>query len=300
MTPEQPAEELPPGRPDDELVSAVLDGEATSEQRKRVDADPTLSARLQQFRATAEVMAQPPAGLADDQRDTLMTAALGAANPSTLTAPPVALAARRATRARRWPPVGLVAAAVLVLVALGAALILTGRGDHRSTSASRPTGIGGATNESANDQAGEPRRAAEAAPPSLGTGGATPLPPAAPSLGAFSNPDGLRAALKPLDPRTLQPVAAQAPVPDASTSATTTTASSTGGSSAVSEAQFRRCDGVVRANEAELGPPLAFAPARVEQRTVIVISYALAASADRVRQYAVDATSCVPLLAIDR
>jgi len=50
-----------PFRTDDELVSAVLDGEATAEERARVAADPVLSARLAEFTAVAEAVGAPVA-----------------------------------------------------------------------------------------------------------------------------------------------------------------------------------------------------------------------------------------------
>lgn len=304
MTPDPPPPDQPspdqsspdqsgPARPGDELVSAVLDGEATPEERRRVGADPALSARLGQFRTVADVLAQAPPRLDQDQREALVTAALGASEaPSP--APPVVLAARRASRARRFPPAGLVAAAVVVLMALGAVLILNGRNDHRSNSASRPTGIGGATDEPGNQP--NTKSGAFAPAPSAGQGTTKPVP-SAPFVGTFTQPEDLRTALKPLDPRTLQP---QAPPVDSSTSSTPTTSGDTGTGPGVIQAQVGRCDGVVRANEPGLGAPLAFALARVGQRIVIVISYPLAATPERVREYAVDAGSCVPLLAVDR
>jgi hypothetical protein len=52
-----------PSRPDDELVAAVLDGEATPGERARVEADPALQARLAEFRRAAALVATevPPA-----------------------------------------------------------------------------------------------------------------------------------------------------------------------------------------------------------------------------------------------
>src|SRR4051794_26329961 len=56
----------PTSLPDDELVSAVLDGEATADERARVAADPVLSARLERFdevrRRVAAPVAVPAAG----------------------------------------------------------------------------------------------------------------------------------------------------------------------------------------------------------------------------------------------
>ena len=65
-----------PFRPDDDLVSAVLDGEATEEERARVTADPVLSARLAEFAAAAEKVAEPVAPRAEADRDRAIAAAV--------------------------------------------------------------------------------------------------------------------------------------------------------------------------------------------------------------------------------
>jgi hypothetical protein len=48
-----------PFRPDDDLVSAVLDGEATADERAQVEADPVLTARLAEFAAVRDQVAAP-------------------------------------------------------------------------------------------------------------------------------------------------------------------------------------------------------------------------------------------------
>ena len=54
---------FPPSSSDDELVSAVLDGVATAEERSRVLADPQLSARLRELTAVRDAVATPVAPL---------------------------------------------------------------------------------------------------------------------------------------------------------------------------------------------------------------------------------------------
>lgn len=70
---------LPPASPDDELVSAVLDGEATDADRARVAADPRLQARLVELREVRDAVAGPV--LVDDAaREAGLAAALAAAS----------------------------------------------------------------------------------------------------------------------------------------------------------------------------------------------------------------------------
>ena len=65
-----------PFRPDDDLVSAVLDGEATEDERARVAADPVLAARLAEFAAAADEVAALVAPRAAADRDRAITAAV--------------------------------------------------------------------------------------------------------------------------------------------------------------------------------------------------------------------------------
>jgi hypothetical protein len=97
-----------PTRPDDELVSAVLDGAATPEERARVEADPRLRSRLEEFRQVAALVGEapePPSVL--DRQRTLAAARRAAGLPSAR--PP-----------RRTPLVLKVAAALVLVVGLGA------------------------------------------------------------------------------------------------------------------------------------------------------------------------------------
>ena len=93
----------------DELVSAVLDGEADADQRARVEADPALRTRLAELRAVRDMVAAPVAPLDD-------VTALRLRRTATAAAPVVDHAApRRTARAARW--IGSVAAVVLLAIA---------------------------------------------------------------------------------------------------------------------------------------------------------------------------------------
>lgn len=130
---------------DDELVSAVLDGEATAEEAARVHADPELRRRLEAFRGVAAAVAAPPPNSSVDQREVLLAAALGAAAEPE---PEVEGEASGAEviplgRSRRMPPtylIGIAAAAVLlVLLAVPLALRDGGRGSGDTQTAAAPT-----------------------------------------------------------------------------------------------------------------------------------------------------------------
>lgn len=58
--------------PDDELVSAVLDGEATSDEVARVAGSPRLTARLAEFEVVARAVATPVVGLDDAEVDRVL------------------------------------------------------------------------------------------------------------------------------------------------------------------------------------------------------------------------------------
>jgi negative regulator of sigma E activity len=106
----------PTPHPDDELVSAYLDGEASAEEIARVDADPALRTRLAAFRQVRAAVGAPVEAPAAADRDRAVARALEAGVRR-----PVAdlddARARRARRRSRWVPVASVAAAVLLLLA---------------------------------------------------------------------------------------------------------------------------------------------------------------------------------------
>jgi len=119
---------------DDEVVSAVLDGEATAAERALVEGSPEGRARLEELRRAAAAVAGPVEPLDAPMADELVGRAL-AARPGAAPAPDE-LAARRARRGvvtRR--ALGAVAAvAAVVLVALGLADLGGGDGTERAGS----------------------------------------------------------------------------------------------------------------------------------------------------------------------
>jgi hypothetical protein len=142
----------PPPPLTDEDLCAVIDGEARSELLERVAADADAQARLAQLRAASTAVAGatvPP--LAPAVADSLITRALAAADgvdePQTQDPAVVPI-----PRGRRLPPTWLVAAAVLVLVAIGVGLIVAGSGNH--TSSTDATTALGASSHSAEKSAG--------------------------------------------------------------------------------------------------------------------------------------------------
>lgn len=104
-----------PFRPDDELVSAVLDGEATPDERARVEADPVLSARLAEFRAVRDAVAAPVPAPADRER------AIAAAMAAGRRPAPVRELRRRST----FEPQRILAVAAALVLVVGFGFLLT-------------------------------------------------------------------------------------------------------------------------------------------------------------------------------
>lgn len=109
----------------DEIVAAYLDGEATSEERASVEADPELLARVEVMREIASMVAEPVPPPSDELRAQHISRALAAS----ATAPNVtALAPRR----RRWSgnlAVVASAAAIIAIALLAVPLLLLSAGD---------------------------------------------------------------------------------------------------------------------------------------------------------------------------
>lgn len=225
---------LPPSVSDEDL-SALLDGEAAPGVEARVAADPSAAHRLARLRDAAAVLAEDPPPLPEPAVDALIAAALGAAGPADAgpddaddapedadpVRPLVPPTPRRSPRGgARW----LVAAAILVLLGTGLALVWSGRSDRTSaleaateqvaTDADRSTTPtdGGAGDASTADQsvAGDSSASESAAPqaglddtdgadgapttvgPDVAAGSATT---ALVDLGPFADPEALRTAI---------------------------------------------------------------------------------------------------------
>jgi hypothetical protein len=158
---------------DDELVSAVLDGEASDDERALVEGSPEGRRRLAELRAIAALVAAPPPELDPGRIDILVGRALDAAETPTPRAGADDLARRRAARteaAGRWRRVlGFAAAAVVAVVVVGGLAVTLGggRGESASDSASEvPTAdqsggsssdlAGESTSSGANDTSSQP------------------------------------------------------------------------------------------------------------------------------------------------
>ncbi len=168
-----------PRPPDeDELVSRVLDGDATADERARVARDPRLQARVRDFERVQTALADvEPASAA--VRDDAIAAAMAEVAPVAATDDRVRsdlLAYTRGRRRRRIATVVAVAAALLIGVPL-LAIALTGRGTEQKSASTAGDAV-----------------AAQAPGETLGpqTGGHLQ------ELGAIGSEEELRAALVPV------------------------------------------------------------------------------------------------------
>ncbi|MEJ7583449.1 MAG: hypothetical protein WKF43_05020 [Acidimicrobiales bacterium] len=270
---------------DDELVSAVLDGQGSPVERARVDADPVLRDRLAEFQAVSDLLGSaadtPPAEDLDRTRAAALDAALAPVTGDKSPSPPVQLAARRRRRTRRvaLPPPAVAAAVVLVLAVVGLALVISGGSGQdsardASTAASAPSAGARTQPESASNL---PQARTEDSPARSA------------SLGRFADRTELTRALAGLDPSTLstsadtaltttRPSEAAGTVPSPSSDSTTAPDGSGGvppsTGSAVRRLVIDRCDQVIRAVPGqELGPRTAVAGAVLDRRPVLVYSH---------------------------
>jgi hypothetical protein len=110
--------------PDDEIVSAVLDGEATADEQARVDADPDLQRRLAELARARDQVAVPVAPLDELTARRLVDRAIREAGVDAPHGRPAAIR-DEAPWWRRGVGIGLGSAAALVVVALlvGPALV---------------------------------------------------------------------------------------------------------------------------------------------------------------------------------
>ncbi len=192
-------------------LSAVIDGEASPAIVARAAADPDAQARLGHLRQAALGVGQPVQPLPEQTVDALIGRALQAHEPGSATQAATEAAVAPLVR-RRGPavPGWLVAAAVLVLVAVGLGLVWSGR-DQGATQ----TANGQRTQ---TESAADSRKSSSAGTADSAAGGvSTTVDPAVPPhgldttttaanasqpatglvpLGSFASADALREALK--------------------------------------------------------------------------------------------------------
>jgi hypothetical protein len=166
MTPPDPDLPLDDAPLDDDAlaVQAVVDDEATPEQRRRVARDPELVAEVARVRQAVAAVATPVEPPPADVLAALRARAVAALDepieadepaeadppaPDVPSHPPVAdLGAARARRSRRLPPLPAVAAVVILLVVVGVGLLVAGSGgedaDTGATSSADADGGGDA------------------------------------------------------------------------------------------------------------------------------------------------------------
>ena len=197
--------------PDDELVSAYLDGEATPEERALVEARPDLVARVADLRRVADLVAftEPAPPGAADAAVTAALAAFTGPSPAPTLAPLTDLDARRRRRHGR-AIAGLGAAAALVLVVVVGVAVLRGR----SSSGTAATSAAESADVAAAGPPGTPtgKAGGTALTPDAANGAQAPLAategPGGPgryvgALGSFTDEAALGRTLRPY----LQPAA---------------------------------------------------------------------------------------------
>lgn len=253
---------MPSHHPDDAL-SALLDGEATSEEAAHVEACGRCAARTDELRRAANLIGSPVPPVADDRREAAIAAALDARVLS--------LEHRR----RRMPPAWLLGAAAVVVLALGLLPLLArdGGDDAQDTAA----GDAAATMEAPAADGGAEEDATTMFR-------AQPAPVDAGDLGTLDGDeirDRVTAAL-------LAPTPESVGATEADESATTTVAGA---------AAPPTCEGAVRAADPEAGALRLTARATVEGRAAQLLAFEVAGpDAVQLRVYVVADGDCDTVL----
>ena len=142
----------------DELVSAYLDGEATPAEIAEVEGDDVLLARVEELLAVRGAVAAPVPSLSAEQRDQLISAALGVADAEA----GARLESKIVPRHRPQPLFLAVAAAVILLAAAVSAGLLGSRGGDDADMASE-SAASTADSAAPADMADEPTAQADMA-----------------------------------------------------------------------------------------------------------------------------------------
>ena len=141
----------------DELVSAYLDGEASPDEIAEVEGDDALLARVEELRAVHGAVAAPVPSLSAEQRNLLISAALGMADAEA----DVRLEAKIVPRHRPQRLFLAVAAAVILLAAAVSAGLLGSSGGDDADMATESTSMAGSAAPA--EMAAEPPQADMAA-----------------------------------------------------------------------------------------------------------------------------------------
>lgn len=301
-------------------VHAVLDDEATPEQRRLVAGDPALRARLEELRAVAlRTAATDDDTVSDDELSAIRARALaaldqvddpdedpeedpgdepeeGRGDPG----PPSPVAPlrrpRRPITSRRLPPLPAVAAIVVVLMAVGLGLILTADDEAQQTAteaASRGDEAADASSEG-DDAVIESGERPPAAPTTTSPGAFSADSPEAAGGGAtadeslleFADEEQLRQTLVSIDPRTLE-------APGAPPAPTANRTLDEGG----------RCSQVLEASDPAIETAQAVRRVLLADDEVLILSNPVAATATEpanIRLTVVEPVGCIPLLAVQR
>jgi hypothetical protein len=197
LGPELPELPDPPEvAPEEELASALADGEAGDAEAARAT-EPEVARALAMHRQVARLVAGPVEPPSEDDRERAIAAALAAFDeaPAELAAPAAGdeLAARRARkRLPAW--VAAVAAALVVLAGLGLLATLAsddGTTDERATSAADENATTTLAAGAETSSAAEAPTAAGGFDSASGAGGGTARSGALPYLGEFADRDDL-------------------------------------------------------------------------------------------------------------
>lgn len=256
MTSDRPDDQPLDGPLDtDELaVLAVLDGDATAEQRRRVARDPELVGRLRAAEAAVAAVRERLDGPGDDVLDALRARAVAAwddeapsddhddlepddgSSPdpdrtsdddAQADAPPVRpatdeLAARRARRpARRLPPLPAVAAVVILLVVVGIGLLVSGN-QSSEDAASDAAATADAESGGGADGGSESAEDATAGAASEGPADAARAALLARATASYTDDESLFTDLRQVDPTTLDLATADEAAPTTAPPSTTT------------------------------------------------------------------------------
>lgn len=318
-------------------VNAILDGEATAEQRRRVARDPQLVALLAEMQtvtdAVAAVPSSPPASTFDRVRATALDAPALTGHKHDLAdedahADPgfpsigddptsrdddgrdevVALERRRAPRSRSLPPLPAVAAVVVLLLALGVGLIVNGQGerDEETTAASAQDSPDEATRGDVDSADGGAEAEADDAPVPGGSSAASEV------SATFPDDAALRMALEQTDPATLdlappdvsgEEAEPEATEPDDRGASEDSARPTDEGRALAASPEAARCSAALEASEPTIAPAVAAALVTVDGQERLVLTNPVAAregTPAAIQITVFEAGSCVPLFAVQR